>query len=300
MADEMLSGPDLGGGYLHQLTTRSDGKRARFTYHAQSGGADASGPPLGPLDAFGFRHPSEPCPFGGPRCWHRSFETAPGAATTVRQSYNRMRFVLTTLLEQRYAGRPVAVEAALTELIARLGDPGSSGSGWWYVGGSTAAWLQGAALAPNDIDLGTDPAGVPRIAEALKEYLVEPLAVTEGGGGVPVLAARAFVGTMREGALTEWGADQALAPRAGRFYEWSGDPQRVRTRTVPFQGHTVVVTRPEYALVRALEKGRTASVEAIRASLRSIGVDRDLWSELLTQSTLSAERRTVEAEVPWS
>lgn len=297
VAEEMLSGPDLGGGYLHQLTVQPREPRARFTFHAQSGGADASGPPLGSLEPFGWVHPPTPCPFGGPRCFHRSFELPLHAASVVRPAYNRFRFVLGTLLEQQYSHRLPAIEAALAEIVARLGAPGAGESVGWYVGGSTAAWLQGAALHPRDIDLGTDADGAARIAERLQEYLIEPFAFTSWGNEPPGLAGRAFVGTLREGARVEWRAPPGPS-RAGRDdEEWSGDPKRVRTRAVVFHGGSVRVTRPEYALVRALEKGFPDRARKIRQSLEPLGVDRALLAGLVDRSSLAdAQRRAALVE----
>ncbi len=291
----MISGPDLGGGYLHQLTVALGGPVARFTFHAQVGGADASGPPLGPLDPFGFVHPPATCAYGGPRCWHRTFDLPAESTPSVRRAYNRLRFVLTTLLEQRYAGRAPAIDAALAEIVAHLGEADATAGRWWYVGGSTAAWLQGASLTPQDIDLGMDEACVSRVAENLKEYLVEPLAHTVWGTDRPMLAARAFVGTMREGAMVEWGVRREGERNVGRFEEWSGDPRRVRTRTVEVHGRRVVVSRLEYAFVRALEKGAVERAQAIRESLRPLGVDREFLTELLGRSSLSVNRRQMAA-----
>jgi hypothetical protein len=291
VAEEMISGPDLGGGYLHQLTIDPGGPRPRFTFHAQVGGVDANGPPLGPLDPFGFTHPPRACAFGGPRCWHRTFDLPAEAAPTVRPAYNRLRFVLTTLLEQRYAGRTPAVDAALAEIFSRLGEADAKAGHWWYIGGSTAAWLQGASLAPQDIDLGINEAAVAWVAEKLKEYLIEPLAVTLWGADRSMFAARAFVGTIREGARVEWGVPRGGERGVGRFDEWSGDPQRVRSRTVTFQGRPFVVSRPEYAFVRALERDATDRARSIRDSLGPIGVDRELLTELLDGSTLPSDQR---------
>lgn len=290
----MVSGPDLGGGYLHQLTVDRHGALLRFTFHAQIGGVDASGPPLGPLDPFGFVHPPSPCQFGGPRCFHRSFELPTASEASVRLAYNRFRFVLATLLEQQYGGRAPGIESALAEIAGRLGGAPSRADRWWYVGGSTAAFLQGASVVPNDVDLGVGEAGIPWVAEQLREYLIEPLAQTEWAGR-RMFGARAFVGTMREGARTEWGLPHPGAKGdRGRFDEWSGDPLRVRTRTVSFHGMEFVVTRPEYALVRSLEKGREERAGAIRALLSSLGVDRDLLTELLARSSLAPDRRRAE------
>lgn len=299
MADEMLSGPDLGGGYLHQLTVDTMARPPRFTFHAQVGGADASGPPLGPLDAFGFVHPPLPCSFGGPRCWHRTFDTEVEQTANVRQAYNRFRFVLATLLEQRHAGRPVAVEAALVEVVTRLTDPDPAPERRWYIGGSTAAWLQGAKIAPRDIDLGNAATAVAWIAAALKDYLIEPLAQSTWGTDRRIYGARAFVGTMHEGARVEWGAPALDRPSAGRWEEWTLGADGVRTRSVEYRGRSLEVSRPEYAFVRALEKGAEANARAIRETIRSLGADGELLRELLSRSTLSdAQRAAALAEFP--
>lgn len=291
MTDEMVSGPDLGGGYLHQLTVSPDSPTRRFTYHAQTGGADAGGPPAGPLEPFGFVHPESPCPFGGPRCWHREFEAPRAAGPQVRVSYNRMRFVLATLLEQEYSGRAPAIRGALEELAQRLGPPEEGGAHWWYIGGSTAAWLEGAKIAPRDIDLGVAPQGVPWVAEKLQEYLIEPLAHTTWARDRRMFAARAFVGSMREGARVEWGSSEDDPPDGAPFNEWSGDPRRVRTHRVSFEGRAWTVSRPEYAWVRALEKGREDPAARIREVVLALGPDLDLLQGLLDRSSLPLDSR---------
>jgi hypothetical protein len=293
---EMISGPDLGGGYLHQLTRDADGARTTFTYHAQIGGDDAGGPPLGPLDAFGFVHPPTPCQFGGPRCWHRRFLLAVADTPRVRAAYNRTRFVMETMLKQRYAGAPVGVAGALKELLARLPPVVDGGPPPWYVGGSAAAWLLGADLAPRDLDLGTDRAGVDRIAAAVAEFLIEPVGPTDGPGGAIVHGARAFVGTFQEGARVEWSVP--LEPVHGPLAaEWSGVPARVRTITVAWGGGRVAASRPEYALVRAAARGATDRFPPLRALLRRLGPDPELLRELLEGPDVPAAlRETVRSQ----
>jgi hypothetical protein len=290
MTSELVSGPDLGGGYLHQLSLDRDGERTTFTYHAQDGGADANGPPKGPLDAFGSVHPPSPCMFGGPRCWHRRFLLPPSETLRVRQAYHRYRFVLQTILDQTYDPVPPRVETALEELLRRILAPLTRERIDWYVGGSTAAWLLGAEVAPADIDLGTTPLGVGRIAGLLGEYLIEPLAPTDWPAAGTVLGARAFVGTPREGTRVEWSTP--LAPRPTRpFDEWSGQVSTVRLANASFRGQQIRVTRPEYALVRALEKRRARSAEAITVVVRRLGPDRELLEALLDRSTLATPER---------
>ncbi|MGI0055496.1 MAG: hypothetical protein ACREBZ_07275 [Thermoplasmata archaeon] len=288
MPAEMLSGPDLGGGYLHQLTLDATKSPNVFTYHAQTGGADANGPPLGPLEPLDFRHPNSPCAFGGPRCWHREFELPMTYQGRVRQAYNRFRFVLVTQLEQIYGSHRPTVADALAEVAGRLGEASlSNDERLWYVGGSTAAWLQGADLEPNDIDLGTNRDGVDRIGGALTEYLIEPIGPTTWGGDRAVYAGRAFVGSMKDGAKVEWASDRRSRSDPLDL-EWSGDVRHLALTSVEYRGHRVLATRPEYALVRALEHADGERVDRITAAIEHAGVDRTLLEHLLTRSAAPA------------
>lgn len=290
MTSELLSGPDLGAGYLHQLSLDRDGERTSITYHAQDGGADANGPPKGPLDAFGFVHPSVPCMFGGPRCWHRRFLLPFTSIPRARQAYNRNRFVLQAMLDQEYDHVAVPVEAALDEIVPRISDMLARDRIAWYVGGSTAARLLGARVAPHDIDLGTTRAGVDRIGTLLGEFLIEPVAPTDWPGSGIVHAARAFVGTLSDGVRVEWAVP--IEPRSPvPFDEWSGRVESVRTLEASFHGHPIRVSRPEYALVRAHERHRVEDAEAIAEVVRRLGPDGVLLDALLARSALSEPRR---------
>jgi hypothetical protein len=293
---QLLSGPDLGGGFLYQLSFDPEGDRATFTYHAQDGGSDAGGPPPGPLDVFHFVHPSSPCMFGGPRCWHRRFLLPLSEAPRVRQAYNRLRFVMEVMAAQAFSDAPVAVDAGTREVVDRLAGPLEREGVDWYIGGSVAAWLQGAPVRPHDLDLGTTRAGVDRLGALLAEYLIEPVAPTEGPEGAITRAARAFVGTFKEGVRAEWGVP--LEPRSPLpLEEWSGHPGVARVETVRFHGHEVRVTRPEYMLVRAAEKGRETTAAALATWLRPRGPDRELLETLLGRSRLprTARERLVTA-----
>ncbi len=291
MATEMLSGPDLGAGFLHQLTTDRDGDRTTFTYHAQDGGLDANGPPKGPLDVFGFVRPPSPCQFGGPRCWHRRFLLAFSDTPRVRQCYNRNRFVLETMVDQAYAGAAVPIEAALGEVVDRLARTPDLAPVDWYLGGSTAAWLLGADVRPHDIDLGVTRAAVDRIGGAFAEYLIEPVATTDWPGLGIVRGARAFVGTFAAGARLEWSVPLDPAQELG-LAEWSGRPGTVRLASATFRGRAIPVSRPEYALVRAAERSAADRVRAIGAVVRSLGPDLELLDTLLARSRLAPERRS--------
>jgi len=290
MTTEMLSGPDLGAGYLHQLSLDRDGERTTFTFHAQEGGADANGPPKGSLDVFGFVHPPSPCMFGGPRCWHRRFLLPFTDTPRVRQAYNRNRFVLQTMLDQMYDRVPAAFDVALEEVVRRLSGPLARDRVDWYVGGSGAARLLGAALSPGDIDLGTTRSGVDRIAPLLSEYLIEPLAPTDWPSAGIVRGARAFVGTFQEGARVEWAVP--IEPRnLLRFDEWGGRADAVRLVEASFHGEKLRVSRPEYALVRAYEKQRPKEAEEIAGVVRRLGPDGELLDALLERSRLSTPQR---------
>lgn len=296
MTSEMLSGPDLGAGFLHQLSFDTEGEATTFTFHVQDGGSDAGGPPIGSPEAFGFAPARSACMFGGPRCWHRRFLLPRSEAPRVRQAYNRNRFVLETMVGQAYGNRPVDLRGGLREVLRRLGGPGPAEDPDWYVGGSAAALLLGAPVSPHDLDLGTSRAGVDRIAAALSEYLIEPVAPTDWPGVGIVRAARAFVGSFQEGVRVEWAVP--LEPHEPRpFEEWSG-PGVVRLETAEFEGRRVRVSRPEYALVRSAEKGGTEVMRALAGFVRDHGVDRPLLDVLLERSPMAlGEREALRKEL---
>ena len=287
MTSDLESGPDLGAGYLHQLSRDRDGATTTFTYHAQTGGQDANGPPRGELDVLGFVRPADPCMFGGPRCWHRRFLLPLEAAVRARAAYNRHRFVLDTQLRQAYDALPPTVDAGLQEVVARLAGPLEHDGVEWYVGGSAAAWLLGSGVLPAEIALGTTREGVDRIGELLREYLVEPVAPTDWPGRGVVHAARAFVGSFQAGVRVVWAAP--LAPREPAWAdEWSGLPGVAHLETATWRGGAVRASRPEYALVAAAEHGREGTLAEF---VRRRGVDRALLEELLGRSELTEGRR---------
>ena len=288
MTSQMLSGPDLGAGYLHQLTTDRDGDRTTFTYHAQDGGEDANGPPKGPLDAFGFVHPPSPCQFGGPRCWHRRFLLPMTETGRVRQCYNRNRFVLETMLDQQFAAATVAIEPTVAELVARLTAASGPGADDWFFSGSTAAWLLGAPIAPRDVDLFVTRAGVDPVGVALADYLIEPTATTDWPGLGIVRGARAFVGTFAAGARVEW-ASPLETPHA--IDAWGATPDGPRMVNASFRGRTLRVPRPEYTLARAAWKARSEVVRPLAAWNREYGVDRELLEALLVRYGVDPPQR---------
>ena len=284
MPSEMLSGPDLGAGYLHQLTTDRDGDRTTFTFHAQEGGQDANGPPKGRLDAFGYVHPPSPCPFGGPRRWHRRFLLPFTETARVRPCYNRSRFVLQAMIDQAYAGAAVAVESALGEVIDRIDRVPELANGAWTIRGSTAAWLRGAPVHPRDNELHVPRDAIDAVGRALNEYLIEPVATTDWPSLGIVRGGRAFVGTFVAGARVEW-ATPLEAPAS--IDDWGATPDGPRTVEATFRERTLRVPRPEYTLVRAAGKGRTATVGPLAAWLRGFGADPELLEALLVRYRLS-------------
>jgi hypothetical protein len=296
---ELVSGPDLGGGYLHQLSIDRLEEGTTFTHHAQEGGQDAGGPPAGDLDVLGFVHPPLACMFGGPRCWHRRYLLPFAATPRVRFAYQRHRLVLDTMLRQALGLVEMPFDQALGELVRRIDGPLRDEGIEWYVGGSSAVRLLGGGGSPRDVDVGTTREGVARLGALLAEYLIEPVGPTEGGGGQLVLGARAFVGTPRAGARVEWSVP--LEPRAPLPHEeFVGTAGTARTCEVVIPGgYSVRVSRPEYALVRAATRGREPSVEAALAAMARVGVDRDLLVVLVGRSPLPEPvRRALMARVP--
>ena len=288
---ELLSGPDLGGGYLHQLSIDRREGTTTFTHHAQEGGQDAGGPPVGDLAGLGFVHPPTPCMFGGPRCWHRRYLLPFAATPRVRFAYQRCRFVLETMLKQDHALAPVPFDDGLAEVVGRLSGPLASEGLPWYVAGSGSVRLLGGGGDPRDLDVGTVRAGVERLGELLAEYLIEPVAPTDRPSGELVLGGRAYVGTPRSGLRVEWAVP--LEPREpARWEEFAGTPGVTRTVPAIYRGLAVTVSRPEYALVRAAGRGRAEAVEHALSALRKVGVDAELLDVLLARSALDEAARS--------
>ena len=288
---EMISGPDLGAGYLHQLSIDRREGTTTFTHHAQEGGQDAGGPPAGELGVLGFVHPPLPCMFGGPRCWHRRFLLPFSAAPRVRFAYQRHRFVLETMLRGALGLVEVPFEQGLGEFLSRVAVPLRKEGVEWYVGGSGAVYLAGGAGSPHDLDLGITRAGVDRLGELLSEYLIEPVAPTDSADGHLVVGGRAFVGTPRAGLRVEWSVP--LEPRPPQPWEEFVGVAGV-TRTIEVftrRGEPIRVSRPEYGLVRAAARGRAPLVEASLRAMAHVGPDLELLDVLLARSSLAPEVR---------
>lgn len=269
MGPEMLSGPDLGGGYLFQLTRDGTSDRTTFTYHAQDGSEDAGGPPPGPPEPFGFRRADGYCAFGGRICWHREMEAPAASALAVRNAYNRLRFVMAPMLAQQYSHRAVPIETGLSKLLDAVGPRLAADQIPWAVGGSSSAWLRGAAVAPHDLDVVTTRTGVRTVGEALAESLTEPPSLAEWGRSTRVVGLRAFVGTLTDGVRLEC-AEEETAPGPARLSEWRVTDPAAGISAVRWNEREVPVTAIEFAIARFARKGQTDRLDAV-SQVPSIG-----------------------------
>jgi hypothetical protein len=286
-AFELVSGPDLGGGFLHQLTVERFSGVHQFVYHAQDGGPDANGPPVGPPGPFGYRVRATMCPIGGRVCWHREFTLPLTDSLRVRAAYNRTRFVMEAMLAQSYGGVVPPIAEAAKELADRLRtvEPVVP----WYLTGLGALWARGAPVQPRSLELGTSPEAVARIAEAVKDYLTEPAGPTEWDGR-PVLAARAFVGTLRAGVRVGW----AVPLDDAAFARWSEEtilarglaPVRVEREGLPLSVAPLEATAVALAEARAED-----DLAGTGPWMRTQSWDPGRLERFLAASTVPEERR---------
>lgn len=277
---DLLSGPDLGGGHLHQLTVElaADGL-SRILFHAQAGGADASGPPVGDPRPLGYFPVDGYCPLGGAGCFHREFELGLGDAPRARQAYNRMRFVFGTMLAQAHgvsaAAPPVFIDQALTTVAQGMAARGLP----WILGGGGALFVRGLDRPPGDLDLGTSRAGAEAIGQLLEPYLIEPLAWTRWADG-RCYGARAFVGTLTEGIRVEWAA-HAERPASPAALEWGVEAPSRPLKEVTYAGVSVPVSAVEYAVARSFQRGDHPGLEAILSSPLAAEIDPVFLEDLL-------------------
>ncbi|HEV2428964.1 MAG TPA: hypothetical protein VGV64_03840 [Thermoplasmata archaeon] len=218
----MLSGPDLGAGFLYQLSYDTAPQGTSFTYHAQDGGADANGPPKGSPEPLGWSRSDGMCMFGGRACWHREFALPRARAGAVRQTYNRTRFVMQARLDQAYEGIEPPFEPSLLECLDRVGPVLARLGESWGVFGPSARRLRGVGGPPASIEIRTSAPGLEAAAEVLGDYLIEPAARTRWPDG-PVLGARAFLGTLKVGMLVEIRASEGRdGPPPLGSVRWNG------------------------------------------------------------------------------
>jgi len=281
----MLSGPDMGAGFLYQLTVERAPGPARFVFHAQDGGVDANGPPKGTPEPFGWAPSPSMCPLGGRTCWHREFWLPEAEALCVRTAYNRTRFVMEASLEQAYGGRPAPVDAALEELLRTTPGTATGPPDPWWLGGASSLWVQDTGPLPDRLEVETTERGVRWWAGTFEEYLIEPPAPTVWYSGRRRFGARAFLGTLRVGARVEWsvvagGSPTAPHPReegAGRWADW--------------RGHRVPARSPAWVLRGAAEANRSDLVEAALAVCARAPGSREEFDALLQGSELTGPER---------
>jgi Aminoglycoside-2''-adenylyltransferase len=280
---ELVSGPDLGGGFLFQLTAAPDGAETVYTVHAQEGGIDGGEAPAGSPAGLGFAEAVPPCPLGGRHCWHREFVVTDPDPLRIRFAYNRMRFVIGPMLRQRQPGSHVPFAAGLRETLARIAAPLNEAGVPWWVGGSAGLALLGAPVEPRDLDLATTRTGVHLMADALADALIEPEARTRWAGGPSRWAARAFVGTLRDGLRVEWAEPVAAPDPPGPAIEWSA-ARFEGLETVRVEGHSVPVAPPEVPLVAAVLADRADRVGSIAELYRSRPVHWALVDRLVEEA----------------
>lgn len=279
---ELLSGPDLGGGYLFQLEVERSGDRARVTVHAQEGGLEAAVAPPASVRSLGFLPIAGGCPLGGRGCLHRRFDVPVATLARVRTTYNRARFVAAAALDQQAGTTDVPIAEGMRTLLDRLG---TAPELVWFVGGDAAAWLHGVEGRPRSIVLGTDRPGVDGIAELLEEFLIEPAATTEWPDRPELYGARAFVGTLVRGVRVEW----AAVPSG--TLEWGLGGSSPRIRPVAWEGRSVRVAPLEFPAVRWARAAGRQEFGAAVARLLETGLDVALWEELASAEPTSVRER---------
>jgi hypothetical protein len=286
MSRDMLSGPDLGAGYLHQLSIDRE-EETSFTYHAQEGGLDANGPPKGPLAPIGFVHPATACQFGGRRCWHRRFVLPAVESARVRATYNRHRFVLQTTLDQLYGDAPFPIETALGEVLDRIGRPLADEGIPFYLRGAAGAWVHGVPERPHELELGTTDSGVIRIGELLRDYLIEPVAPTDWPGVARVVGGRAFVGSLNSGMRVAWAVPHSEEPESTLAGGADDDWRRLAPlELVEWSGRSVSASRLEFALARAASHNQWERLKQIGERVKSTGPNQVLLRRLITEAKL--------------
>jgi hypothetical protein len=203
-ARQLVSGPDVGGGYLLQLSQDREPELPGFTYHLQEGGLDAAAPPADSVEWLGFERSARSCMFGGNRCWERHFPAGTEPSSAVRNRYNRFRFVLGPLLEQRAGRKPVPLGSGLRSLIERIAGPMEADRIPWWISGDAAGWVRGGSSHPEALDLTTTEEGSRRLAILLADSELWPTVRVERPGRTTRWEGAAFLGTFVDGVLVRW------------------------------------------------------------------------------------------------
>jgi hypothetical protein len=153
--------------------------------------------------------------------------TFPGDAPHARAAAGRFEACAEELVAQAAGRADVPWEAALETLLGRR----AAADDWWLTGSGALA-VRGLAVSPRDLDVIATGAGCARLADALADVLVEPLA---GGGHLGETWLRAFasariecVGGVHPTVDAEEPSD--FGPYAAERLEqveWQGHPLRV-------------------------------------------------------------------------
>lgn len=296
LPSQVVSGPDLGSGFLLQLTRDGPPLPGGYTVHLQEGGTDGGSVPTYSPARLGFEHPRTPCMYGGPACWHRSYALPETAAARVRATYHRLRYTLAPMLAQAEHVKEAPIHDGLTDLLARIALPLERAGVRWQVGGSAAAWLRRIAIAPADIDLGVEPAGVERLSELLEPFLVEPVHSETGPDGRRTGAA-AFLGTLREGIRVEWWGLSSSDPVTPS--EWGGPGWAERCEWAEFGPHRVPVAPLEFEMARLAARGSLDRLAPVLEHLYRRGPEGPLARTLLSRPSIDPSvRARIEGEWP--
>jgi hypothetical protein len=294
---QLLSGPDLGGGFLFQLTRDRSPLPLGYTFHLQEAGSDAANPPGGSPQSLGYAHPPATCMYGGPLCWEKHFAVGEEAATPVRLAYNRTRFVIGPLLAQASGTAPAAVGAGLRELLTRIVGALEETGVRWQITGSTAAWARGVPIEPFEINLQVERAGVRQIAELLGDYLVEPNHPTRTADRPPSEQGAAFVGTFREGIRVVWASLATDSEGRGPPAE-SGPGWIERRQYIEWEEFRLPVSPIEFELLHHAETARSEGLDPLLEYVTRNGFDGDLWDQALRGAPIADEvLRKIEREL---
>jgi hypothetical protein len=132
----------------------------------------------------------------------------------------------------------------------------TGGDGWWLVG-SAALVVRGAAVAPRDLDLISDTDGSERFAASVSDLLIEPLA---GGGYLGERWIRGFAGARFECV----GGVHAAIDDGGEPSDF-GRVAASRLETVEWRGRRVRVPPLDLQLRVSERRGLVDRAQAIRA-----------------------------------